>query len=88
MYISCFLDSIYQIGLWHNLSQNERKKFMPHMFLLTHVRAVGRSENPGVPVFSEHNLPPLVKIGLNDMPKFGDVPHPKGQQACMLTQDK
>ena len=35
-------------------------------------RAVGRSENPGVPVlFDGHNLPPLVKIGLTEMPKSG-----------------
>ena len=30
------------------------------------------SENPGVPVlFGEHNLPPLVEIGLTDILKFG-----------------
>ena len=34
--------------------------------------AVGRSENPGVPVlFGGHNLPPLVEIGLTDLPKSG-----------------
>ena len=33
-------------------------------------RAVGRSENPGVPVLlCGHNLPPLVQIGLTDLPK-------------------
>ena len=33
-------------------------------------RAVGRSENPGVPVlFGGHNLPPLVEIGLTDLQK-------------------
>ena len=33
---------------------------------------IGRSENPGVPVlFGGHNLPPLVEIGLNDLPKSG-----------------
>ena len=32
-------------------------------------RAVGRSANPGVPVlFGRHNLPPLVEIGLTDLP--------------------
>ena len=32
-------------------------------------RAVGRSENPGVPVlFGGHNLSPLVEIGLTDLP--------------------
>ena len=31
---------------------------------------VGRSENPGVPVlFGGHHLPPLVEIGLTDLPK-------------------
>ena len=36
-------------------------------------RAVGRSENPGVPVlFGGHNLLPLVEIGLTDLPKSGD----------------
>ena len=33
-------------------------------------RAVGRSENPGVPVlFDGHNLSPLVEIGLTDLPR-------------------
>ena len=41
------------------------------------VRAVGRSENPGVPVlFGGHNLPPLVEIGLTDLPKFGGAMAP------------
>ena len=34
------------------------------------VGAVGRSENPGVPVlYGGHNLPPLVEIGLIDLAK-------------------
>jgi hypothetical protein len=34
--------------------------------------AVGRSENPVVPVsFGGYNLPPLVEIGLTDLPKSG-----------------
>ena len=38
------------------------------------VGAVGRSENPGVPVlFGGHNLPPLVEIGLIDLSKSGCV---------------
>ena len=45
-------------------------------------RAVGRSENPGVPLlFGGHNLPPLVEIGLTDLPKFGGamaLPEPPG----------
>ena len=43
------------------------------------VRAVGRSENPGVPVLlGGHNLPPLVEIGLTDLPKFGGAMAPPG----------
>ena len=39
------------------------------------LRAVGRSENPGVPVlFGGHNLSPLVEIGLTDLPKSGGAP--------------
>ena len=35
-------------------------------------RAVGWSENSGVPVlFGGHNLPPLVEIGLTDLPTSG-----------------
>ena len=35
------------------------------MSAVYHSRAVGRSENPGVPIlFGGHNLPPLVEIGL------------------------
>ena len=40
--------------------------------VLSNYRAVGRSENPGVPVlFGGHNLPLLVEIGLTDLPKSG-----------------
>ena len=40
-------------------------------------RAVGKSENPGVPVlFGGHNLPPLVEIGLTDQPKSGGAMAP------------
>ena len=45
-------------------------------------RAVGKSENPGVPLlFAGHNLPPLVEIGLTDLPKSEGVmgpPEPPG----------
>ena len=38
-------------------------------------RAVGRSENLGVPVlFGGHNLPHLVEIGLTDLPKSPPAP--------------
>ena len=37
-------------------------------------RAVGRSENPEVPVlFGGHDLPPLFGIELTDLPKSGGV---------------
>ena len=40
-------------------------------------RAVGRSENPGVPVlFGGHNLPLLVEIGLTDLLKSGGAMAP------------
>ena len=46
-----------------------------YSILRVQCRAVGRSENPGVPVlFGGHNLPHLVDIGLTDLPKFG---HPR-----------
>ena len=41
------------------------------------VRAVGRSENTGVPVlFGGLNLPPLVEVGLTDLPKSGGAMAP------------
>ena len=49
---------------------------------ICHNRAVGRSDNPGVPVlFGGHNRPPLVEIGLTDLPKSGGamaLPAPPG----------
>ena len=44
-----------------------------YFIIFDHIcRAVGGSENSGVPVlFGGHNLPPLVEIGLTDLPKFG-----------------
>ena len=52
---------------------------------------VGRSENPGVPVlFGGHSLPPLVEIGLTDLPKSGGAMaprHPQERQACTLRID-
>ena len=42
-------------------------------------RAVGRSENPGVPVlFGGHNLLHVVEIGLTDLPKSGGSMAPPG----------
>jgi hypothetical protein len=37
-------------------------------------RAIGGSENSGLPVL--YNLPPLVEIGLTDLPKFGGAMAP------------
>ena len=40
------------------------------------IRAVGRSDNLGLPVlFGGHNLPLLVEIGLTDLPKSGGAKH-------------
>ena len=42
-----------------------------------HNRAVGGSENSGMPVlYGGHNQPPLVEIGLTDLPKFGGAMAP------------
>ena len=53
-------------------------------------RAVGRSQNPGVPVlFGGHNLPPLVEIGFTDLPKFGGAmapPAPPGTTPLVSTE--
>ena len=48
-------------------------------------RAVGRSENPGLPVScGGHNPPPaLVEIGLTDLAKSGASQHPWSRQACI-----
>ena len=49
-----------------------------YSILRVQCRAVGRSENPGVPVLiGGHNLPPLVEIGLTDLPKSGGAMHPR-----------
>ena len=51
------------IQLLDNIRENARARALED-------RAVGRSENPGVPVsFGGHNLPPLVDIGLTDPPR-------------------
>ena len=40
-------------------------------------RAIGRSDNPEVPVlFGGHNLPPMVEIGLTDLTKSGGAMAP------------
>ena len=53
-------------------------------------RAVGRSENPGVPIlFGGHTLPPaLFEIGLTDLPKSGGAmapPAPPGTTPLTYT---
>ena len=54
----------------------------------TKFRAVGGSENSGVPVlYGGHNLPPLVEIGLTDLPKFGGAmapPAPPGTTGLII----
>ena len=45
------------------------------------LRAVGRSENPWVPVlFGGYNLPRLVEIGLTDLQKSGGAMAPLAPQ--------
>ena len=47
-------------------------------------RAVGWSENPGVPaLFGGHNLPPLVEIGLTDLPTSGGAMAPPGMTGLL-----
>ena len=50
-------------------------------------RAVGRSENPGVPaLLGGHNLPPLVEIGLTYLPKSGGAPTSQGTTPLRYTK--
>ena len=53
-------------------------------------RAVGKSKNLGVPVlYGRHNLPPLVEIGLIDLPKSGGVmssPSPSGTTGLEVSE--
>ena len=55
-------------------------------------RAVGRSENSGVPVlFSGHNLPLLIERGLTDLPKFKGAmapPAPPGTTPLFAKEKK
>ena len=49
----------------------------PEMIKPLYSRAVGRSENPGVPVlFGGHNLPHFVERGLTNLPKSGGAMAP------------
>ena len=44
------------------------------LLMIVPYRAVARSENPGgLVVLGGENLPPLVEIGLTDLPKTGGV---------------
>jgi hypothetical protein len=56
-----------------------------YSYMTYNYRAVGRSENPGVPVlFGGHNLLPLVEIGLTDLPKSW---HPVNPRLLLSEQD-
>ena len=58
-----------------NISENARARALED-------RAVGRSENPGVPVlYGGHNLPPLVEIELTDRVPWHPW-HPQGRHPC------
>ena len=56
-----------------NLNQEEKllgNKFIDNLKNLNSVRAVARSENPrGHVLLGGDNVPPLVEIGLTDLPK-------------------
>ena len=59
------------IGDIRDIVGNARRSALTYQVstVLWYSRAVGESENLGVPVlFGGHNLPPLVKIGLTDLP--------------------
>ena len=66
------------------IKREKRKEKGARRFKAAHqqYRAVGRSENLRIPVlFGGHNLPPLVEIGLTDLPKSGGAmvpPAPPG----------
>ena len=48
-----------------------------HLAKYSALRAVRRSEYPGVPILAGgHNLTPLVEIGLTDLPKSGGATAP------------
>ena len=52
-------------------------KYYPVAFKCFPVRAVARSENPGGHVvLGGDNVPPLVEIGLSDLPKTGGARAP------------
>ena len=55
-------------------------------YKVTHIRAVARSENPGgLVVIGGDNVPPLMEIGLTDLPKTGELkPHPAPPLATAL----
>ena len=76
-----FLEISNSVGLSKFESENWEKiwdaKYTNKKAVKSYVRAVGRSENPWVPVvFSGHNLPPLVEIELTDLPKSGGAMAP------------
>ena len=57
---------------------------------IIHLRAVARSENRGgLVVLGGENVPPLVEIGLTDLPKTGGGGHvpprpPQLRRACFI----
>ena len=56
-------------------------------FDLVCIRAVGRSENPEVPVlFGGHNLLPLIEIGLTDLLCHGTTGTPRNDRPVQFLQ--
>ena len=80
-----------------NLTPNSRNSSKQYLFCVkiqwvldigssldhTQSRAVARSENPGGHVvLGGDNVPPLVEIGLDDLPKSGGARAPHLRRAC------
>ena len=70
-----FWDREFRLFFDRKHIQSRKKTFLPGYVVHFKCRAIGRSENRGVPVlYGGHNLPPpLVEIGLTDLPKW----HPR-----------
>ena len=73
----------YGYGRWQHVND-----FLQESKARRRLRAVGKSENPGVPVLlGGHNLPFLVEMGLTDLPKSGGAmapPAPQGTTGLRL----
>ena len=72
-----FVSCLPQLVLLLIVPQNMTSFYILTYLVTLDTRAVGRSENPGVPVlFVGHNLPPLVEIGLTELLESGGAMAP------------